>query len=44
MLLSMRLFLDSFWRALAYCLMPRVIALSLVALFWRKRYLARTGS
>lgn len=32
MLLSMRLFLDSFWRALAYCLMPRVIALSLVPL------------
>lgn len=28
----MRLFLDSFWRALAYCLMPRVMALSLVPL------------
>jgi Etoposide-induced protein 2.4 (EI24) len=28
----MRLFLDSFWRALAYCLMPRVIALSLLPL------------
>ena len=40
----MTLFLDSFWRALAYCLQPRVIALSFlpllllaavsVALFW----------
>jgi hypothetical protein len=40
----MRLLLDSFWRALAYCLQPRVIALSLLplvllvagstALFW----------
>lgn len=28
----MRLFLDSFWRALAYCLMPRVIVLSLLPL------------
>lgn len=28
----MRLFLDSFWRALAYCLMPRVMALSLLPL------------
>lgn len=28
----MRLFLDSFWRALAYCLMPRVITLSLLPL------------
>ena len=28
----MRLFLDSFWRAVAYCLMPRVITLSLVPL------------
>ena len=28
----MRLFLDSFWRALAYCFMPRVITLSLVPL------------
>ena len=26
----MRLFLDSFWRALAYCLMPRVMVLSLL--------------
>lgn len=32
MLLPMRLFLDSFWRALAYCLMPRVITLSLLPL------------
>ena len=32
MLLAMRLFLDSFWRALAYCLMPRVITLSLLPL------------
>ena len=29
---GMRLFLDSFWRALAYCLMPRVIVLSLLPL------------
>ena len=28
----MRLFLDSFWRAVAYCFMPRVIALSLLPL------------
>lgn len=28
----MQLFLDSFWRAVAYCLHPRVIALSLVPL------------
>jgi hypothetical protein len=28
----MRLFLDSFWRAVAYCFMPRVITLSLVPL------------
>ena len=28
----MNLFLDSFWRALAYCLQPRVIALSLLPL------------
>ena len=28
----MRLFLDSLWRALAYCFMPRVITLSLVPL------------
>ncbi|WP_310642750.1 EI24 domain-containing protein [Limnohabitans sp.] len=28
----MRLFLDSFWRALAYCLMPRVMLLSLLPL------------
>jgi hypothetical protein len=28
----MRLFLDSFWRALLYCLMPRVIVLSLLPL------------
>ena len=28
----MRLVLDSFWRALAYCLMPRVITLSLLPL------------
>jgi hypothetical protein len=28
----MRLFLDSFWRALAYCLMPRVMTLSLLPL------------
>ena len=28
----MRLFLDSFWRAFAYCLMPRVILLSLLPL------------
>jgi hypothetical protein len=28
----MRLFLDSFWRALAYCLMPRVMVLSLLPL------------
>ncbi len=44
MLGGMTLFLDSFWRALAYCLQPRVIALSFlpllllavlsVALFW----------
>jgi len=31
-LLPMRLFLDSFWRAVAYCLMPRVIVLSLLPL------------
>jgi hypothetical protein len=29
----MTLFLDSFWRALAYCLQPRVIALSFLPLF-----------
>ena len=29
---SMSLFLDSFWRAVAYCLHPRVIALSLLPL------------
>jgi len=44
MLEGMSLFLDSFWRALAYCLRPRVIALSFLpllllavlstALFW----------
>lgn len=28
----MRLFFDSFWRALAYCLMPRVMVLSLLPL------------
>jgi hypothetical protein len=28
----MRLFLDSFWRAVAYCMMPRVIVLSLLPL------------
>lgn len=28
----MRLFLDSFWRAVAYCLMPRVMLLSLLPL------------
>ena len=28
----MNLFLDSFWRALAYCMHPRVIALSLLPL------------
>ena len=28
----MSLFLDSFWRAVAYCLHPRVIALSLLPL------------
>ncbi len=28
----MRLFLDSFWRALAYCMMPRVMTLSLLPL------------
>lgn len=28
----MNLFLDSFWRALAYCLRPRVIALSIIPL------------
>ena len=28
----MRLFLDSFWRAVAYCFMPRVITLSLLPL------------
>jgi hypothetical protein len=28
----MRLFLDSFWRALLYCMMPRVMALSLLPL------------
>lgn len=32
MLAGMTLFLDSFWRALAYCLQPRVIALSLLPL------------
>ena len=29
----MNLFLDSFWRALAYCIRPRVIALSFLPLF-----------
>ena len=29
----MNLFLDSFWRALAYCLHPRVIAMSFLPLF-----------
>ena len=28
----MNLFLDSFWRALAYCIRPRVIALSFLPL------------
>jgi hypothetical protein len=28
----MRLFLDSFWRAVAYCMLPRVIVLSLIPL------------
>ena len=32
---------DGFWWAMGSM---AVIALSLVALFWRKRYLARTGS
>jgi hypothetical protein len=32
MLARMTLFLDSFWRALAYCLRPRVIALSFLPL------------
>lgn len=32
MLAAMNLFLDSFWRALAYCLRPRVIALSIMPL------------
>jgi hypothetical protein len=32
MLRSMSLFLDSFWRAVAYCLRPRVIALSFLPL------------
>ena len=33
MLAAMGLLLDSFWRAAAYCLRPRVIALSLLPLF-----------
>jgi MFS family permease len=33
MLADMRLLLDSFWRAAAYCLRPRVIVLSLLPLF-----------
>jgi hypothetical protein len=32
MLQAMALFLDSFWRAVAYCLRPRVIALSFLPL------------
>ncbi len=32
---------DGFWWAMSAM---AVIALALVALFWRKRYLARTGS
>jgi hypothetical protein len=32
MLGTMNLFLDSFWRALTYCLQPRIIALSLLPL------------
>ena len=32
MLARMGLFIDSFWRAVGYCLMPRVIALSLLPL------------
>ena len=28
----MRLVLDSFWRALAYCALPRVVALSVLPL------------
>ena len=32
MLAAMGLLLDSFWRAAAYCLRPRVIALSLLPL------------
>ena len=28
----MRLLLDSFWRAVAYCMLPRVIVLSLLPL------------
>lgn len=32
MLVSMNLFLDSFWRAVAYCLRPRVMLLSLLPL------------
>ena len=32
MLVPMNLFLDSFWRAVAYCLRPRVIALSFLPL------------
>jgi hypothetical protein len=30
MLFSMRLFFDSLWRALAYCFMPRIMALALL--------------
>jgi len=30
----MRLLLDSFWRAVAYCMLPRVIVLSLLPLGW----------
>lgn len=32
MLIGMGLLMDSFWRAAAYCLRPRVIMLSLVPL------------
>ena len=32
MLVGMGLLLDSFWRAAAYCLRPRVMALSLLPL------------
>ena len=32
MLAAMNLFLDSFWRAVAYCVRPRVIALSFLPL------------